>query len=593
MSHQKKRRNFLEYTSPACGDGKTLASSKRSEHPEVKGDNYSKKSKQQQAYPEQLELFVTDGYRRIPNKTICIDKLNTYAKDIQRQKSFQRLAADSILGGRSSSPFWSESSTAISNVLSLPTQTDWSDSDLNWLSGCALNLSANSWFSTTASSVQSKNSLQICCPSSTVSVRGFTDSENTLFKSKKTYKKKTRHSTSSSTKPQPNSVRKIRLYPSKELHKVWKRWLAQYRYYYNETIALLRCLQGSMKISAESLDKLLQQIETIPDWVKEIPGHQRQEACFEAYDAFWRASKDGGEASFKSVKDTNQTIQFKNGNYKNGTWYCKTTKGLTFTTIGQQVPYQCQYGTELVYRRGKWFGCFPEYKEVAPTLSDRVIALDPGNRTFLTGYDGENVLEIGKGDIGRIQRLCQHLDKLISRSTKVNCRQRLHMRIAANRVRERIQNLIKDLHNKATNLLVNSYKVIFLPTFDSSQMVIRRSEGKKRRINSKSVRQMLTFSHYKFEKHLKQAAIKKGVIVVLCNESYTSKTCGNCGGVHHRLGGAKVFKCPHCGIHISRDVNGARNIMLRALQATAFTVTHDKIVLSGLRELTDAIVNHC
>jgi putative transposase len=173
------------------------------------------------------------------------------------------------------------------------------------------------------------------------------------------------------------------------------------------------------------------------------------------------------------------------------------------------------------------------------------------------------------------------------------------MRIAANRVRERIQNLIKDLHNKAVNLLVNSYKVIYLPTFDSSQMVIKKRSGKKRKINSKSVRQMLTLSHYKFEKHLQQAALRKGVIVVLCNESYTSKTCGNCGHINYKLGGKKVFKCPHCGSQMNRDVNGARNILLRALQATAFTVTHDSIVLSDscLRqatrtELTDAIVNH-
>ncbi len=368
--------------------------------------------------------------------------------------------------------------------------------------------------------------------------------------------------------------------------------MAQYRYYYNESISLLRCLDGIEKCSAESLDKILQQLENIPDWVKTIPGHQRQEACFEAYDAFHRAKKDGGEAKFKSAKATSQTIQFKTGNYKNGTWYCRTTKGLKFTTIGQSAPYQCEYGTELVYRRGKWFGCFPEYKEVIPTQSDRVIALDPGNRTFLTGDDGENVLEIGKGDIGRIQRLCQHLDHLISRSTKARCRQRRKMRIAANRVRERIQNLIKDLHNKAVNLLVNSYKVIFLPTFDSSQMVLKKRSGKKRRINSKSVRQMLTLSHYRFEKHLQQSALKKGVIVVLCNESYTSKTCGACGHIHQKLGGNKVFKCPHCGTQISRDVNGARNILLRALQATAFTVTHDSIVLSDVSELTDAIVNH-
>ena len=546
----------------------------------------------QQASPEQLKPFAIEEYQPISNKTICIDKLNTYAKDTQRLKSFQKLEADSILEGKNSFPFWNELSTAISSVLSLPTQTESDDSDLNWLNGYASNLNANSWFSTTANLVQSKNSLRICCPSSTVLVQGFTDSESTQSKSKKTYKKKCRHSKSKSTKPQPNSVQKIRLYPDKELHRVWKRWLAGYRYYYNETIALLRCFDGSFKISAESVDKLLQQIESIPEWVKQIPGHQRQEACFEAFDAFWRAKKDGSTARFKSAFDTNQTIQFKNGNYRNGTWYCKTTKGLKFVTIGQSVPYQCQYGTELVYRRGKWFGCFPEYKEVTPTLSDRVIALDPGNRTFLTGYDGENVLEIGKGDIGRIQRLCQHLDQLISRSTKVSCRQRSKMRIAANRIRERIQNLIKDLHQQATSLLVNSYKVIFLPTFDSSQMVIKNRAGKKRKINHKSVRQMLTLSHYKFERHLKQAAIKKGVIIVFCNESYTSKTCGSCGYIHHSLGGAKVFKCPRCGQRISRDANGARNILLRALQATAFTVTHDSIVLSGFPELTDAVVNH-
>ncbi|WP_307731330.1 zinc ribbon domain-containing protein [Microseira wollei] len=72
----------------------------------------------------------------------------------------------------------------------------------------------------------------------------------------------------------------------------------------------------------------------------------------------------------------------------------------------------------------------------------------------------------------------------------------------------------------------------------------------------------------------------------------TSKTCGSCGYIHHKLGGAKVFKCPRCGVRIPRDVNGARNILLRALQATAFTVTHDSIVLSGFPELTDALVNH-
>jgi putative transposase len=98
------------------------------------------------------------------------------------------------------------------------------------------------------------------------------------------------------------------------LYAVWKRWLAQYRYYYNETISLLRCYDGVEKLNAETLDKYLQRLENTPDWVTSIPGHQRQEACFEAYDAFNRAKKDGGFAKFKTAKATAQTIQFQVGN---------------------------------------------------------------------------------------------------------------------------------------------------------------------------------------------------------------------------------------------------------------------------------------
>ena len=57
----------------------------------------------------------------------------------------------------------------------------------------------------------------------------------------------------------------------------------------------------------------------------------------------------------------------------------------------------------------------PEHISTETTTQNKVIALAPGVRTFLTGYYGETILEIGKGDIERIVRLCFHLDKLISR----------------------------------------------------------------------------------------------------------------------------------------------------------------------------------
>ena len=139
------------------------------------------------------------------------------------------------------------------------------------------------------------------------------------------------------------------------------------------------------------MEKAVRAIETLPDWVRTLPGHQLQEAVQDAVFAYKQAKKNGGFASFKSCRATSQTIQFKAGNYKNGTWYPRTTKGLSFTAL-QPVPHQCEYGTELVYKRGKWYACFPQYIEPVNTGNYRVIALDPGVRTFLTGYDGENIL---------------------------------------------------------------------------------------------------------------------------------------------------------------------------------------------------------
>ena len=232
----------------------------------------------------------------------------------------------------------------------------------------------------------------------------------------------------------------------------------------------------------------------------------------------------------------------------------------------------------MVFERGKWYGIFPEYKDPEPTEQSKVIALDPGVRTFLTGYDGEKILEFGDGDIGRIQRLCSELDKLTHRiDLSAAKRQRRAMRKAAYRIRERIQSLVKDLHNKVARFLVDEYKVIFLPTFFTSEMVVRSG----RKLNKKTARNLLTWSHYKFQQHLIQMAKRHNVLVVLCNESYTSKTCPECGHIHDKLGGKKIFRCPNCGYTVHRDWNGARNIMLRALQATAIALTGDAIQIQG------------
>jgi len=506
--------------------------------------------------------------------------LSSCAATTQKRNLFGKLEADSILDGENKEPFWSELSREMSIGLSLPTETDSAGLDGNWLSKYASVMRSSSWFSTSSISALNKSLYKICCPSSTASVLGYTVKENIEQKKARSYGKNPFKRSQNIT---PNSVLKIPLFPEPELHAIWKRWLAAYRWVYNQCVEFYnneRSLQPK-----QSLDQYIQQLQNLPanEWTKCL-GNTRQEAVCEAQNASKQSRKaNGGKCllRFRSCQNKSQAIQFKNSAYKSGTWFRSKIVNLQFAVAkGYELPANCVYGTELLYQRGQWFACFPQYIPEVTTGSDRVIALDPGNSTFLTGYDGENILEIGKGDIGRLTRLCLHLDKLIGKKMKATGKSKKRLRYKLNkaidRLRFKIRALVDDLHRKAASLLVNSYKLIFLPTYQTSQMVVKAN----RKINRKSVRNMLTWAMGRFASHLEQAAKRQGVLVVRCNEAYTSKTCPKCGHVHKNLGGSKVHFCPACGHKAPRDWVGALNIMLRALQAVAFDVRDGVITIS-------------
>jgi len=59
---------------------------------------------------------------------------------------------------------------------------------------------------------------------------------------------------------------------------------------------------------------------------------------------------------------------------------------------------------------------FEEETKSEKKIEDGILAMDPGVRTFQTGYSPSGlVVEWGKGDIMKIQRLCAYLDRLQSR----------------------------------------------------------------------------------------------------------------------------------------------------------------------------------
>ena len=187
------------------------------------------------------------------------------------------------------------------------------------------------------------------------------------------------------------------------------------------------------------------------------------------------------------------------------------------------------------------------FKKMGPHLSEsnlrsqapdqaRVVALDPGVRNFITWFSEDGCGKLGQEDFGRIQRLCQHQDNLLSRAARTPSKRRRNMRRAAGRMTVRIQNLINELHHKTARHLVDNFDVILLPDFKTSGMVTRG----QRRIRSKTVRNLLSFAHHRFRNFLRHKASENGRTVLIVNEAYTSKTVSWTGEINHKLGGRKT-----------------------------------------------------
>ncbi len=476
------------------------------------------------------------------NEKTSKDKSAICKTSTRKPKSSKTSEVDSTSKEKRCLPFWDKSCQEISQQLWSDIKTDSQGLVATSSNGYVSQTIAYSWFSVEMSCLQNEKWLKISLPLSTSSVADSTDFASTNLLSKK-----------------------IRVYPETKLAAKWRNWIAASRWCYNQAIYTLK----TEKIGKYDLRKKI--MDSAPSWVSEQPYNPRQMAVFQAFEAHKAAIKSKGTAQFRSRFDTSQTIRFQISNWKSGTFYPQATKGLSFKA-SESITKVMEHEPTLSLINGQWFICYAvETQKEEPNQKDSAIALDPGVRTFLTGFDGSNIAEIGKGDIGGIYRLARYLDKLMSRvglnKGKQFKRLRYCLRKSATKIRLKIKNLVNELHKKAAKYLVKNYKMIFLPTFETQQMVKKVN----RKLTTKTARALVTLSHYRFKQMLKHQASKSGCIVVDVTEEYTSKTCSKCGHIHTKLGGSKKFKCPECGHTLDRDINGAFNILLKALRDTSKT----------------------
>jgi len=311
-------------------------------------------------------------------------------------------------------------------------------------------------------------------------------------------------------------------------------------------------------------------------WVRETPYQIRDDALsdlFKALKSTLAAGHDHFEMKFRSKKNPSESIVIPGRAWNKGIIFKKYWGNKPIRT-SEPVPDKLNYDFRIVKNRlGEFYLCLPEPLNIrgenqAPTwekIEDGILSLDPGVRTFCTGYCPSGMsVEWGKADIGRIYRLCHSVDKLQSLWSQqgVKHRKRYRLQRAARRVRRKIRNLIDEVHKKFTRWIVDNFHTVLLPEFQTQRMVQRG----QRRIRSSTARAMLTWSHYRFRMRLMNKVREHPWCkVILCDEAFTSKTCGNCGRINNQLGPKKVFKCPNCQVEMDRDINAARNILIRYL----------------------------
>lgn len=408
-------------------------------------------------------------------------------------------------------------------------------------------------------------------------------------------------------------ARKIKLDPSPEWKERLRKWMGTARWTYNRCLDYYK--KGNCRINKTdfrskvvggwnhgdpkrrtgkkkkkrglkrgnwSIPKKTFKRECKTSWVLETPFEIRDSAMVDLYNGFVTNLKKREknpshtfDMSFRSRRDV-QVIKIPGACVKNGYMFKKTCgksklKGFEdWTSFAGEIVIQMD-------RSKNFYACVTKQSGVTPPRVEnhedlKVVALDPGVRTFNTGVDSKgNVTEFAPGDVGRIYRLCHHMDLLQSKAfdKSVKSKKRYRLRKAWHRAIKRVKDLVTDVRNKTVKHLCKNYDVIFLPEFNTKDMVNRA----KRNIGNGTARGMMTWSHYKFKELLKTTALREGVKLVIVTEEFTSKTCSCCGHLHHNLGRSKVFSCPSCPVVMDRDENGARNILMKSCVENRLTLT--------------------
>lgn len=224
---------------------------------------------------------------------------------------------------------------------------------------------------------------------------------------------------------------------------------------------------------------------------------------------------------------------------------------------------------------------------------EKIVALDPGEKIFMTFYSLNKYGKISENNriwIIKIYRKIRKLQSILDKNRNKNYRRIKHKKSIKRKIHklyQKIKNKINEIHKKTAKYLCENYERILIPSFETKPMISKnRYEKEKNKIEeikdqeekrnkmkklnkTKKMSEEIKFvigmeSHYKFKEYLKAKAKEYRTVVTEIDESYTSKACSKCGELSDTY--VNRIKICKCGYKIDRDINGARNILIKSIR---------------------------
>ena len=518
---------------------------------------------------KQEKLSCTQESPPCTKKKISRGRSSISKPSTQNVKSTKTLVLGSIGKDKDLIPFWKPCTKEISGQLWSPIKTDCVVLDSNSWNGSSKKLMSNSWFSV---QIQNKKtplensqktflqSLQSLLPEIMGLEQGNTEEKEEIITSKEKAAKSM----------------KIRIYPTMTQKVTLSKWLGLQRWVYNQCLSYLneyKKTSGTIPSIKKFREEVINDKNFINknQWVKEYNYDLRDESLrdfLKNLKSNMAKSKNSGKGftlKYKSKKGQDQhgtslSVLSKYWNNQNSFYTCIFSS--KYMKSSEPLPDKLAYTCRLTKTSTKkYFLTIPRpihVKDDTQVLQESMIFLDPGSCDFVTGYDPEGKTFVcGQRDIGRIARLLHYQRKLISKTKKSNIpsNKKSKFRSAILRMGEKIRNLVTDLHRKLAKWLCENYKYIFLPrlNFHACKNLYRKEKAK-----------LASLRHCEFLNLLQDKSREyPGCKVLEVNESYTSKTCSECGHENTYNKSERMVTCTGCKKTNGRDINASKNIMLR------------------------------